>query len=111
VRSESIPGGGRQGVDWRRAEFILTLLAVVGFITVPIRITTIYSGLPAHSHAAHILAYVYVVFTATRIVTFAAGRISGGAPTGLGIVDRLLSPKPVFTSLRVALVVLSIGAG
>ncbi len=184
MSSEQIAGGGRGGVDWRRAEFVLTLLAFIGFITLPIRITTIYSGLPAHplfvhvpvvlipttvvaavvfmvkpqwfsrygialavvsiiamssifltmqagaalraelnlqgqaaklisehSQAAHILAYVYVAFTATLIVTFAAQRISGGMPTGLGIVDRLLSPKPVFTALRVVLVLLSIGAG
>jgi hypothetical protein len=64
-----------------------------------------------HAQAAHILAYVYVVFTATLIVTFASQRISGGMPTGLGIVDRLLSPKPVFTALCVVLVLLSIGAG
>jgi hypothetical protein len=64
-----------------------------------------------HAQAAHILAIVYVVFTATLIVTFAAMRISGGMPTGLGIVDRLLSPKPIFTVLRVVLVALSIGAG
>jgi hypothetical protein len=174
----------RAGVDWRRAEFVLTLLAFLGFLTLLIRITTIYDGLPAHplfvhvpvvlipttvvtavvfmvkrewlsrygialalvsivamssifltmqagaalraalhlqgqaaqlisehAHAAHILAYVYVVFTATLIVTFAAQRISGGMPTGLGIVDRLLSPKSVFTALRVVLVLLSIGAG
>ena len=43
-----------------------------------------------HSHAAHILAIVYVVFTATLIVTFAAKRISGGMPNGLGLVDSLL---------------------
>ena len=155
MSSESIGGGGREGVDWRRAEFVLTLLAVIGFITLPIRITTIYSGLPAHplfvhvpvvlipttviaavvfmvkrewfsrygialavvsivamssifltmqagaalraalnlqgqaaklisehSQAAHILAYVYVAFTATLIVTFAAQRISGGDANG-----------------------------
>jgi len=184
VSSGGIAGGGRRKVDWRRAEFVLTLLAFIGFITLPIRITTIYSGLPAHplfvhlpvvlipttviaavvfmvkpqwlsrygialavvsiiamssifltmqagaalraalnlqgqaaklisehSQAAHILAYVYVLFTATLIVTFAAQRISGGMPTGLGIVDRLLSPKPVFTALRVLLVLLAIGAG
>ena len=147
-------------MDWRRAEFILTLLALLGFLTLPIRITTIYSGLPAHplfvhvpvilipstivaavvfvfkrewlsrygialavvsivamssifltmqagaalrgelnlqgqaaklisehSQAAHILAIVYVLFTATLIVTFAAQRISGGMPTGLALVD------------------------
>ena len=184
MSTDSIGARGGRGVDWRRAEFVLTLLAVIGFITVPIRITTIYSGLPAHplfvhvpvvlipttvvaavvfmakprwfsrygialalvsiiamssifltmqagaalraelnlqgqaaklisehSQAAHILAYIYVVFTATLIVAFAAQRISGGMPTGLGIVDRLLSPKPVFTGLRVVLVLLSIGAG
>jgi len=184
VSSETVGARGLGRVDWRRAEFVLTLLAFLGFLTLPVRITTIYSGLPAHplfvhvpvvlipttvvaavvfmvkrdwfarygialavvsiiamssifltmqagaalraalnlqgpaaqlisehSHAAHILAYIYVLFTATLIVTFAAQRISGGMPTGLGIVDRLLSPKPVFTALRVVLVLLAVGAG
>ncbi len=184
MSTDSVAAEGRPGVDWRRAEFVLTLLALLGFLTLPIRITTIYSGLPAHplfvhvpvvlipttivvaivfvvkrewlsrygialalvsivamssifltmqagaalraalhlqgqaavlisehSHAAHILAIVYVAFTATLIVTFAAQRISGGMPTGLGFVDRLLSPKPVVSALCVALVLLSIGAG
>jgi hypothetical protein len=182
--TESIAAGGRAGVDWRRAEFVLVLLGFLGFLTLPIRITTIYSGLPAHplfvhvpvilipttivtaivfvvkrewlsrygialavvsivamssifltmqagaalrralnlqgqaaqlisehSHAAHYLAYIYVVFTATLIVTFAAQRISSGMPTGLGIVDGLLSSPSVFAGLRVVLVLLAIGAG
>jgi hypothetical protein len=184
VSTETIAPRGRGHVDWRRAEFILTLLALLGFLTLPIRITTIYSGLPAHplfvhvpvilipstivaavvfvfkrqwlsrygialavvsiiamssifltmqagaalrgelnlqgqaaklisehSQAAHILAIIYVLFTATLIVTFAAQRISGGMPTGLAVVDELLSPRWVLTGLRVALVLLSIGAG
>jgi hypothetical protein len=185
VSTESIAAPERSGgVDWRRAEFVLTLLALLGFLTLPIRITTIYSGLPAHplfvhvpvvlipttvvaavvfvfkrewfarygialavvsivamssifltmqagaalraalhlqgpaatlisehAQAAHILAYVYVAFTAVLILTFASLRISGGRPTGLGIVDRSLSPKPVLTGLCVVLVLLSIGAG
>jgi uncharacterized membrane protein len=184
MSTETIAAPPRAGVDWRRAEFVLTLLAFLGFLTLPIRITTIYSGLPAHplfvhvpvvlipttivaaivfvfkrewfarygialalvsivtmssifvtmqagaalrgelnlqgqaaklisehSRAAHILAIVYVVFTATLIVTFAAQRISGGMPTGLGIVDGLLSSKGVVAGLRVVLVLLSIGAG
>ena len=184
MSAEGIGVRGPARVDWRRAEFVLTLLGFLGFITLPIRITTIYSGLPAHplfvhvpvilipttvvaavvfmvkpqwfarygialavvsiaamssvfltlqagaalraelnlrgqaavlisehAQAAHILAIVYVLFTATLIVTFAAQRISGGMPTGLGVVARLLSPKPVFAALRVALVLLSIGAG
>jgi Predicted membrane protein (DUF2231) len=172
------------GVDWRRAEFTLTLLAFAGFLTLPIRVTTIYGGLPAHalfvhvpvvlipvtvitalvfvfktdwlsrygialalasivamssifltmqagaalratlnlqghagelisehSQAAHILAFVYVGFTAVLILTFAARRISGGMPTGLEIVDAPLSSATVFTALRLVLVLLSIGAG
>jgi hypothetical protein len=184
VGTENTEAAARQGVDWRRAEFVLTLLGFLGFLTLSIRITTIYGGLPAHplfvhmpvvlipttivvaivfvfvprwlsrygialcvvsivamssvfltmqagaalraalglrgeaaklisehSHAAHILAIVYVAFTATLILTFAARRISGGMPTGLDIVDRLLSPKRVFTALSVVLVLLAIGAG
>jgi hypothetical protein len=170
-------------VDWRRAEFVLTALAFLGFLTLPIRMTTIYGGLPAHplfvhvpvvlipvtilaaivcmvrtdwfsrygialalvsiaamssifitmqagaaleaaldltgpaahlisehSHAAHILAFVYVGFTAILIVTFASQRISGGRETGLTIVDRLLAPRAIFTGLRVLLVLLALGA-
>ena len=187
IESIGVAGQGqaRDGrVDWRRAEFVLTLLAFAGFLALPIRVTTIYGGLPAHplfvhvpvilipttivaavvfmlkptylsrygialalvaivamssifltmqagaalrgelhlqghaatliaehSQAAHILAIVYVLFTATLIVTFAAMRISGGRPTGLHIVDGPLSSRSLFTALRVALVLVAIGAG
>ena len=184
VGTETIASGGSGGVDWRRAEFVLTALAFLGFFTLPIRITTIYSNLPAHplfvhvpvvlipvtivaalifmfrldwferygialalvsivamssvfltmqagaalrgalnlqgpaaklisehSRAAHILAIVYVLFTAVLILTFAARRISGGMPTGLGIADSLLSPGWAFATLRVALVLLALVGG
>ena len=184
MNTERISAGRSPGIDWRRAEFVLTLLGFLAFLTLPIRITTIYSGLPAHplfvhvpvilipttvviavvfvfrrdwlarygialavasilamssifltmqagaalraalhlqghaaqlisehSHAAHILAIVYVAFTAILIVTFAAQRISGGMPTGVGIVDRLLSPRPVSRMFSVVLVLLSVAAG
>jgi hypothetical protein len=182
MATESVGTKRRSGVDWRRAEFVLTALAIVGFITLPIRITTIYGGLPAHplfvhvpvilipvtvlaaivcmlklewfarygialavvsigamssifltmqaggalqsalhlrgraahlisehSQAAHYLAFIYVAFTAIVIITFAAQRISGGMPTGLTILDRALSPRAVFTGLRLVLVLLSLG--
>jgi len=184
VSGERIDTAGPRRVDWRRAEFVLTVLGFIGFLTLPIRITTIYGGLPAHplfvhvpvvlipvsvvaavvfvfrgdwmrrygialslvaivamssifltmqagaalraalhlqgqaaklisehSQAAHILAIVYVVFTAVLIVTFAAQRISAGMPTGLALVDRPLSSVSMLLALRVALVALSIGAG
>jgi hypothetical protein len=174
----------RPGVDWRRAEFVLTLLGFLGFLTLAIRFTTVYSGLPAHplfvhvpvilipatviaalvlmarpdwfgrygialalvsivamssifltmqaggalqdalhlhgraatlisehSQAAKILAIVFTAFTAVLIVTFAAYRISGGRPTGLGIVDHLLRSRSTFAGLRILLVLLALGAG
>jgi Predicted membrane protein (DUF2231) len=182
VEGIGVPASRR--VDWRRAEFVLTLLAFLGFLALPIRVTSIYGGLPAHplfvhvpvilipvtvvsalvfavkpewlsrygialaiasivamssvfltmqagaalrgelhlqghaatlisehSRAAHILAIVYVVFTATLIVTFAAQRISSGRSTGLGLVDRPLSSRAILTALRIVLVLVSIVAG
>ncbi|HTZ87546.1 MAG TPA: DUF2231 domain-containing protein [Solirubrobacteraceae bacterium] len=184
MSGETIGTASGAGVDWRRAEFVLTLLGFLGFLTLPIRLTTIYGGLPAHplfvhvpvvlipvtvvaavvfalraewmrrygvalslaaivamssifltmqagaalraalglqgeaakliaehSEAAHILAFVYVAFTAALILTFAAQRISGGMPTGLQLVDRPLSSAAALSALRVALVALAIGAG
>ncbi len=183
MSSETIEVPGARGVDWRRAEFLLTGLAFLGFLTLPIRITTIYEGLPAHplfvhvpvilipttvvaalifvfkrqwlarygialclasilamssvfltmqagaalraalhlqgpaaqlisehSQAAHILAIIYVAFTAILILTFAAERISGGMPTGLAIVDRPLALPSVHAALRVVLALIALGA-
>jgi uncharacterized membrane protein len=168
-------------VDWRRPEFILTGLAFLGFFSLPIRLTTIYSGLPAHplfvhvpvimipasvlgslaciarpkwfdrygvllclcaivamsstflamqaggalssalhltglaahlisehSRDAHILAIVFVLFTAVLILTFSAHRISAGMPTGLRIADTLLGSRVNYMALRVVLVVLAL---
>jgi len=183
MATKSVGFNRRSRVDWRRAEFVLTGLGILGFITLPIRITTIYGGLPAHplfvhvpvvlipvtiltaivcmvkiewfsrygialavvsigamssifltmqagaalrsalhlrgraaqlisehSQAAHYLAFIYIAFTAIVIVTFAAQRISGGMPTGLGILDRLLCRRRVFQGLRLVLVLLSLAA-
>jgi uncharacterized membrane protein len=175
---------GRSRVDWRRAEFVLTLFGFLGFVTLAIKITTVYDHLPAHpliihvpvvliplsiigalacvfrpawfgrygillcstaivamssiflamqagsalegllhlqgqaahlisehSQAANILAFVFIAFTATLIVTFSATRISGEmGPTGLSIVDRTLSSPPILRALRVLLVALALAA-
>jgi predicted membrane protein DUF2231 len=172
----------RPKVDWRRAEFILTLFGFLGFVTVAIKITTVYDGLPAHpliihvpvvliplsilgalasvvrpawlvrygillcsvsivamssiflamqagsglrgllhlhgqaahlinehSQAANVLAFVFIAFTAILILTFSATRISGEmGPTGLPIVDRMLSARSTLPVLRVLLVVLAV---
>src|SRR6201992_2447006 len=52
TNDESI--AGRPGIDWGRAEFILVGLGILGFVTLLIRITTIYSGLPAHPLFVHV---------------------------------------------------------
>jgi hypothetical protein len=54
MSTDSIAARGGSGVDWRRAEFVLTLLGLLGFLTLPIRITTTYSGLPAHPLFVHV---------------------------------------------------------
>ncbi len=54
MSADSVTSTSRSGVDWRRAEFVLTLLGFLGFLTLPIRITTIYSGLPAHPLFVHV---------------------------------------------------------
>jgi hypothetical protein len=41
-------------VDWRRAEFVLTGLGFLGFVTLLIRFRTIYGGLPAHPLFIHV---------------------------------------------------------
>ena len=74
----------------------------------PLSVSPAASLIQRHSHAAHILAIVFVLFTASLILTFAAQRISGGMPTGLAIADRLLSPRMNVVALRVALVILAL---
>jgi hypothetical protein len=54
MATQTLNAPSPQRVDWRRAEFVLTLLGFIGFLTVPIRITTIYDGLPAHPLFIHV---------------------------------------------------------
>ena len=69
--TESISAGRPAGVDWRRAEFVLTLLAFAGFITLPIRLTTIYSGLPAHPLFVHVpVVLIPATIVAAILFTF-----------------------------------------
>jgi uncharacterized membrane protein len=54
VSTHDTTAARRPGVDWRRAEFVLTLLAFLGFVTLGIKITTVYSDLPAHPLFVHV---------------------------------------------------------
>jgi hypothetical protein len=52
--TNAIGAPDRPRVDWRRAEFILTLFGFLGFVTLAIKITTVYDGLPAHPLIIHV---------------------------------------------------------
>jgi hypothetical protein len=54
MTTETAGSRDRSDIDWRRAEFILTLLGFLGFVTVAIKITTVYGGLPAHPLIIHV---------------------------------------------------------
>lgn len=71
MATESVGADCRPGVDWRRAEFVLTALGVLGFITLPIRITTIYGGLPAHPLFVHAPVVLIPVTILAAIVCMA----------------------------------------
>lgn len=103
-------------MDWWRAEFVLTLLAFLGFITLPIRITTVYSGLPAHP----LFVYVPVILIPSTIVAAIVFVIKPQWLTRYGIalaVVSIVAMSSVFlamqagAALRVVLVLLSIVAG
>jgi uncharacterized membrane protein len=77
VSTHDTTAARRPGVDWRRAEFVLTLLAFLGFVTLGIKITTVYSDLPAHPLFVH----VPVILTPTAVV---AGLVLMARPEWLG---------------------------
>jgi uncharacterized membrane protein len=68
---EQVAIGTRQGVDWRRAEFALVGLGFLGFVTLAIRITTVYSGLPAHPLFVHVPVILIPATIVTAIVFMA----------------------------------------
>lgn len=44
----------KQQVNWRRAEFVLTLCGFLGFITLVVQIKTLWGNLPAHPLLIHV---------------------------------------------------------
>jgi hypothetical protein len=79
MSAETVATPSRWGVDWRRAEFLLTGLAFLGFLTLPIHINTIYSGLPAHPLFVHV-PVILIPTTVIAAVVFVSR--SGSRATG-----------------------------
>ena len=65
MSAQDTPAVRRPGINWGRAEFILVGLGILGFLALPIRVTTIYGGLPAHPLFIH----VPVILIPTTVVT------------------------------------------
>ncbi len=82
MATESSHTLGGPARPWLRAELTLALLAVVSLALIPIRITTIYSGLPAHPlflHVPVVLIPVAVLWALVLVVHPAWFARSGAA--------------------------------
>jgi hypothetical protein len=84
-----------------RAEYVLAALAILSFALVPVRITTIYSGLPAHPLFLHVPVILIPVATIWALVLVARPRwfLSSGVLLG------------ILTVIALAATFLTVGAG
>jgi hypothetical protein len=93
---------GRLGARSRwRAEYVLAGLAILSFALVPVHITTIYSGLPAHPLFLHVPVILIPVATIWALVLAARPRwfLSSGVLLG------------ILTVIALAATFLTVGAG
>lgn len=85
----------------RRAEYLLAGLAILSFALVPVHLTTIYSGLPAHPLFLHVPVILIPVATIWALVLVARPRWFLSSGVLLGIV----------TVIALAATFLTVGAG
>lgn len=88
-----------RGVDWRRAEFVLTLLAFLGFVTVGIRITTVYSGLPAHPLFVHVPVILIPTAVVAALVFMARPELLGRYGIALALVS-IAAMSSIFLTMQ-----------
>jgi hypothetical protein len=89
----------RPGVDWGRAEFILVGLGFLGFVTLLIRITTIYSGLPAHPLFVHVPVVLIPVTLVAAIALMARPDWLGRYGIALSIAS-VVAMSSVFLAMQ-----------
>jgi hypothetical protein len=97
AHDESI--AGRPGIDWGRAEFILVGLGLLGFVTLLIRITTIYSGLPAHPLFVHVPVVLIPVTLVAAIALMARPDWLGRYGIALSIAS-VVAMSSVFLTMQ-----------
>jgi hypothetical protein len=97
ANDESI--ASRPGVDWGRAEFILVGLGFLGFLTLAIRITTIYSGLPAHPLFVHVPVVLIPVTLIAAIALMVRPHWLGRYGIALSVVS-IVAMSSVFLTMQ-----------
>jgi uncharacterized membrane protein len=89
----------RRRVDWGRAEFVLTLLGFVGFLTLPIQIGTAYSGLPFHPLILHVPVVLIPVTILAAIVVMVRLDWFGRSGIPLAVVS-IVAMSSIFLTMR-----------
>jgi hypothetical protein len=97
TNDESI--AARPGVDWGRAEFILVGLGLLGFVTLLIRITTVYSGLPAHPLFVHVPVVLIPVTLVAAVALMARPEWLGRYGIALAIAS-IVAMSSVFLTMQ-----------
>jgi uncharacterized membrane protein len=99
VSTRDTTAARRTGVDWRRAEFILTLLAFLGFITLGIKITTVYSDLPAHPLFVHVPVILIPTAVVAALVLMARPEWLGRYGIALSLVS-IAAMSSIFLTMQ-----------
>src|SRR5471030_227620 len=99
MSTASVGTEGRTGVDWRRAEFVLTLLGFLAFLALAIRITTIYSGLPAHPLFVHVPVILIPATIVAAIVFMIKPQWLGRYGIALAVVS-IVAMSSVFITMQ-----------
>ena len=99
MSTEDTTAARRTGIDWRRAEFILTLLAFLGFVTLGIRITTVYSDLPAHPLFVHVPVILIPTAVVAALVLIARPEWLGRYGIALSLVS-IAAMSSIFLAMQ-----------
>jgi hypothetical protein len=99
VSTEDTTAARRTGIDWRRAEFILTVLAFLGFVTLGIKITTVYSGLPAHPLFVHVPVILIPTAVVAALILMARPEWLGRYGIALSLVS-IAAMSSIFLTMQ-----------
>ena len=99
MSTEDTAAARRTGVDWRRAEFVLTLLAFLGFVTLGVKITTVYSDLPAHPLFVHVPVILIPTAVVAALVLMARPEWLGRYGIALCLIS-IIAMSSIFLTMQ-----------